>query len=222
MGIVLQNVYKNFGNPPVSVIKNISMTIEKGEFVSLVGKSGSGKSTLLYLMSSLDKPSSGSIEINGLDISKMGEKEIHRFRNRHMGFIFQFHYLLPEFTALENVLLPARKAGELETKQKYAIQLFEKFGMQEKMNVTPGKLSGGQQQRVAILRSLIMNPDYIFADEPTGALDSSNGRMVMDLFQTINRESKTTIILVTHDTEFANLANRQIRLKDGEIQSEVN
>lgn len=219
MSLVLKNVTKSFGNPPVDVIRNLSFEIQKGEFVSLTGKSGSGKSTLLYLMSSLDFPSSGIIEINGLNISAMKEKELHRFRNRHMGFIFQFHYLLPEFTALENVLMPARKAGEHWKRRKYAEELFEKFDLKDKMNELPGRLSGGQQQRVAIARSLIMDPDYIFADEPTGALDSLNGKIVMEIFKKVNQEKKTTIILVTHDNEFANSAQRQIRLVDGEIAS---
>ena len=219
MSLVMKNVTKSFGNPPVNVIKNLSFEIQKGEFVSLTGKSGSGKSTLLYLMSSLDFPTSGIIEINGLNISAMKEKELHRFRNRHMGFIFQFHYLLPEFTALENVLMPARKAGEHIKRRKYAEELFEKFDLTDKMNVPPGRLSGGQQQRVAIARSLIMDPDYIFADEPTGALDSLNGRIVMEIFKKVNQEKKTSIILVTHDNEFANSAQRQIRLVDGEIAS---
>lgn len=219
MSLVMKNVTKSFGNPPVNVIKNLSFEIQKGEFVSLTGKSGSGKSTLLYLMSSLDFPTSGIIEINGLNISGMKEKELHRFRNRHMGFIFQFHYLLPEFTALENVLMPARKAGEHGSRRKYAEELFDKFDLKDKMNEPPGRLSGGQQQRVAIARSLIMDPDYIFADEPTGALDSLNGRIVMEIFKKVNQEKKTTIILVTHDNEFANSAKRQIRLVDGEIAS---
>lgn len=219
MSLVLKNVTKSFGNPPVDVIRNLSFEIQKGEFVSLTGKSGSGKSTLLYLMSSLDFPSSGIIEINGLNISAMKQKELHRFRNRHMGFIFQFHYLLPEFTALENVLMPARKAGEHGKRRKYAEELFEKFDLKDKMNELPGRLSGGQQQRVAIARSLIMDPDYIFADEPTGALDSLNGKIVMEIFKKVNQEKKTTVILVTHDNEFANSAQRQIRLVDGEIAS---
>ncbi len=219
MSIVLTNVTKSFSKPPIPMIKNINLTIEKGEFVSLTGKSGSGKSTLLYLISSLDMPTSGTIEIDGNNISKMNSKEIHSFRNKNMGFIFQFHYLLPEFTSLENVLMPARKAGLLKEKLILAEELFEKFDLKEKMHEPPGRLSGGQQQRVAIVRSMIMNPAYIFADEPTGSLDSSNGRKVMEIFKSINREDKTTIILVTHDTEFANYSSRKITLVDGEIQT---
>ena len=220
MSIVLTNVTKSFSKPPIPMIKNINLTIEKGEFVSLTGKSGSGKSTLLYLISSLDMPTSGTIEIDGNNISKMNSKEIHSFRNKNMGFIFQFHYLLPEFTSLENVLMPARKAGLIEEKSKLAEELFEKFDLKEKMHEPPGRLSGGQQQRVAIVRSMIKNPTYIFADEPTGSLDSGNGRKVMEIFKTINREEKTTIILVTHDTEFANYSSRKITLVDGEIKSD--
>jgi len=217
MAIILRDVIKSFSKPPIPIIKNINLKIDKGEFVSLTGKSGSGKSTLLYLISSLDMPTSGSIEIDGNDLSKMNSKEIHSFRNRNMGFIFQFHYLLPEFTSLENVLMPARKAGILKEKRKFAEELFEKFDLKEKMHEPPGRLSGGQQQRVAIVRSMIMNPAYIFADEPTGSLDSSNGRKVMEIFKTINNEEKTTIVLVTHDIEFANYASRKIILVDGEV-----
>lgn len=217
MSIAINNLVKSFGTPPVDVIKNLTFTINKGEFVSLTGKSGSGKSTLLYMISSLDMPSSGTIEIDGLNLSKMKSKEIHQFRNRHMGFIFQFHYLLPEFTSMENVLLPARKAGLLNEKRKFAEELFERFDLKEKMHIVPGKLSGGQQQRVAVIRALIMQPDYIFADEPTGSLDSGNAKIVMEIFRTINREQKSTIALVTHDSEFANYASRQITLVDGRI-----
>ena len=219
MSIILRNVTKSFLNPPVVIINNINLTIQKGEFVSLTGKSGSGKSTLLYLISSLDTPSSGTVEFEGIEISKMSHKKLHEFRNKEIGFIFQFHYLLPEFTALENVLLPARKAGLLMEKMEYAQKLFIDFDLKDKMNTLPGKLSGGQQQRVAIARAMIMNPSYIFADEPTGALDSANGRIVMDIFKKINQQNNTTIILVTHDTEFASIASRQVVLIDGEIQS---
>jgi lipoprotein-releasing system ATP-binding protein len=217
MAIILKDVIKSFSKPPIPIIKNINLKIDNGEFVSLTGKSGSGKSTLLYLISSLDMPTSGSIEIDGNDLSKMNSNEVHSFRNRNMGFIFQFHYLLPEFTSLENVLMPARKAGILKEKRKFAEELFEKFDLKEKMHEPPGRLSGGQLQRVAIARSMIMSPAYIFADEPTGSLDSSNGRKVMEIFKTINNEEKTTIVLVTHDNEFANYASRKITLLDGVV-----
>jgi len=218
MGIKIEHISKKFSN--ATVLKNISLQIEKGEFVSLTGKSGSGKSTLLYLMSSLDFPSEGSITIDGFPLGSLSQRELHVFRNREMGFIFQFHYLLPEFTALENVLMPARKAGVLQEKEKFAKELFRRFDLEEKMNELPGRLSGGQQQRVAIVRAMIMKPSYLFADEPTGALDSTNGKIVMDIFRRINREEKTTVVLVTHDNEFASFATRRIVLVDGEIQSE--
>ena len=184
MSVVLEDVSKSFSG--ARVIKNVNLEIQKGEFVSLTGKSGSGKSTLLYLLSSLDFPTTGRVIIDGKDLGKLNQKELHKFRNKEMGFIFQFHYLLPEFTAYENVLMPARKAGILKEKEDFAKYLFEKFDLKEKMNELPGKLSGGQQQRVAIVRAMIMNPSYIFADEPTGSLDSVNGKKVMDIFKTIN------------------------------------
>lgn len=218
MGIKISNISKKFAN--AAVLKNIDLEIEKGEFVSLTGKSGSGKSTLLYIMSSLDFPSEGSVAIDGLELGSLNQRDLHRFRNREMGFIFQFHYLLPEFTALENVLMPARKAGVLQEKIKFAKELFRRFDLEDKMNDLPGRLSGGQQQRVAIVRAMIMKPSYLFADEPTGALDSTNGKIVMDIFRTINREEATTVILVTHDNEFASYATRRIVLIDGEIQND--
>lgn len=217
MAILLEHVRKSFGVPPVDIIKNISFEIQKGEFVSLLGKSGSGKSTLLYLISSLDNPTSGSIKIDGKDLHKIPSKELYNFRNKNMGFVFQFHYLLPEFTALENVLMPALKANILEEKRKHAIDLLERFGLADKLHHRPSQLSGGQMQRVSIARSLVMNPSYIFADEPTGALDSMNAKIVMDIFKDVNKEFQTTIILVTHDEDFAQSAQRQIHLVDGSL-----
>lgn len=217
MGIILKNVKKEFGRPPVEVIKGVSFEIKEGEFVSLIGKSGSGKSTLLYLISSLDNPSSGTVEIDGMDLSKISQRELHSFRNKKMGFVFQFHYLLPEFSALENVLMPLIKSNETKKKKEYAEHILESFGLKEKMNHLPGQLSGGQMQRVAIARALVMDPVYIFADEPTGALDSINANIVIDIFKKVNKENKTTIILVTHDKDFAMSAERQIHLVDGEL-----
>ncbi len=217
MAILLENVRKSFGTPPNDIIKNISFEIQKGEFVSLLGKSGSGKSTLLYLMSSLDNATSGSIKIDGKEINKISSKDLYAFRNRNMGFVFQFHYLLPEFTALENVLMPALKANLVDEKRKLAMELLDQFGLADKLNHRPSQLSGGQMQRVSIARSLIMNPSYIFADEPTGALDSMNAKNVMEIFRTVNREYKITIILVTHDNDFAKSAQRQILLVDGNL-----
>lgn len=215
MSIVIDQVTKSFGNPPTDVIKGVNFRVEQGEFVSLTGKSGSGKSTLLYIISTLDAPTKGRVLIDDHDVVSLSSKELHEFRNRYMGFVFQFHYLLPEFSALENVLMPARKAGQLTTKKEYAEFLLEKFDLKDKLHQRPGQLSGGQAQRVAIARALIMQPRYVFADEPTGSLDSTNAKIVMDIFRKINSEEKCTIIYVTHDADFARLARRRIELVDG-------
>ncbi|GBF40220.1 ABC transporter ATP-binding protein [Leptospira johnsonii] len=219
MGIILENVKKSFGKPPTEVIKGISLGIQEGEFVSLTGKSGSGKSTLLYLISSLDDPSQGIISIDGRNISSLSQTDLHSFRNLHMGFVFQFHYLLPEFTALENVLMPALKAGKLKEKREYAIGLLKRFDLGDKLDHIPSKLSGGQMQRVSIARALVMKPRYLFADEPTGALDSANAKIVMDIFKDINKTEGTTVIMVTHDADFAKSAKKQIKLVDGMISN---
>ncbi|EID99625.1 ABC transporter ATP-binding protein [Leptospira licerasiae] len=219
MGIILENVKKSFGKPPVDVIKGISLEIKENEFVSLTGKSGSGKSTLLYLISSLDDPSQGVISIDKKKISSLSQTDLHSFRNLHMGFVFQFHYLLPEFTALENVLMPALKAGKLKEKREDAIRLLKRFDLGDKLDHIPSKLSGGQMQRVSIARALVMRPRYLFADEPTGALDSANAKIVMDIFKDINRTEGTTVIMVTHDPDFAKSAKIQIKLVDGMISN---
>jgi ABC-type lipoprotein export system ATPase subunit len=218
MSLKVNKVTKNFGNPPTKVLQNINFDIQKGEFVSLTGKSGSGKSTLLYILSSLDVPTSGNVLIDGKDLHAMDEISIHQFRNLQMGFVFQFHYLLPELTALENALMPARKTFQEKSLEKKALDLFKEFDLSGKEHKKPSQLSGGEQQRVSIARALIMEPDYLFADEPTGNLDSINGKIVMDLFVKINKSHKTTIIYVTHDEDFADLAKRKIVLKDGQIQ----
>lgn len=219
MGIECISLHKTFGSPPTTIIKNVHLKIEDAEFVALLGKSGSGKSTLLYLLSSLDIPSSGTLMIDGVRIDFLSETELSTFRNEHIGFVFQFHYLLPEFTALENVLMPAMKQKEKEKIRDFAIQLLKNFGLGDRLHHYPSQLSGGQMQRVSIARALVMRPRYLFADEPTGALDSSNAKIVMDLFQKIHLQFKTTIILVTHDPDFAKKAKRQIHLVDGEIQT---
>lgn len=216
MSLVANDLCKNFGE--ARVIRGVSFEIEDGQFVSLVGKSGSGKSTLLYLLSSLDFPSSGSVRIDGRELTGMDSQELHGFRNRRMGFVFQFHYLLPEFTAIENVLMPALKAGEVEAHRPEAERLLREFDLGGHMHHYPSQLSGGQAQRVALIRSVIMQPRFLFADEPTGALDSKNAGIIGDLFRRINAEMNTTIICVTHDPDFAALAPRQVRLVDGTLQ----
>jgi putative ABC transport system ATP-binding protein/lipoprotein-releasing system ATP-binding protein len=217
MGIVLRNVTKAFGYPPLPVLRNISLTIEDGEFVSLTGRSGSGKSTLLYILSTLDRPTSGEVLMGGQNVPALSAPELHRFRNERMGFVFQFHYLLPELNALENVLMPARKTRQEGSRRPYAVELLTGFGLGSKLESLPRQLSGGEAQRVAVARALLMQPRYIFADEPTGNLDSANGEMVVRIFQEINRTRGTTLIMVTHDADFAAMAGRQIVLRDGRI-----
>ena len=219
MSIRLENVIKSFGEPPTQIIKNVSFELGDGEFVVLTGRSGSGKSTLLYMISSLDNPTSGKVLLQGQNIAEMPQQELHAFRNTQMGFIFQYHYLLPEFTALENVLMPAIKAGTAQQKRAEATELLKRFDLGQRMHHLPSQLSGGESQRVAIARALIMNPKFIFADEPTGSLDTVNAMNVMQIFQQVNRETGCTIVYVTHDTDFAALAQKQILLVDGEVSA---
>lgn len=218
MGIIAKNLYKQFGTPATTILNDINLTIDDGEFIAITGRSGSGKSTLLYVLSSLDHPTKGTIEIEGQTITSMKPNTLNQFRNEKLGFVFQFHYLIAELSALENILLPAKKAERDKELTDYAYSLLKSVGLQNKEHRLPRHLSGGEQQRVAIARSLIMKPKYLFADEPTGALDSINGKMVMDIIHKINNEDKTTIVLVTHDSDFAAQAKRKIHLVDGKIQ----
>lgn len=218
MGIKLINVKKSFGTPPTEVLKGISLEIEDGELVSIVGRSGSGKSTLLYIMSSLDNASEGQILYDNVDLVKMDQRRIHELRNSDIGFVFQFHYLLPELNVLENVLMPARKHNVQKKYEKQALDLIEELGLAGKDQRMPSQLSGGEQQRVAIARALLMSPRYLFADEPTGNLDSANGERIMSIFQRINREKKTTILYVTHDVDFSKMASRHIEIIDGIVK----
>ena len=218
MSIIARHIGKEIGNPANRVLTDISLEIKDGEFVSLTGLSGSGKSTLLYILSSLDTPSEGNIEISGKDLQNMPSDELYLFRNRHMGFVFQFHYLIAELSSIENVLMPTIKLNQKEQRRPFAEYLLEQFGLKDKVRRLPRQLSGGEQQRVAIARALIMEPQYIFADEPTGSLDSINGDVVMKIFLNVNSQKKTTVVLVTHEPDFAKLAQRQIHLKDGKIE----
>lgn len=215
--IIGKNIIKEFGYPPQRILHDLSFEIKDGEFVSISGRSGSGKSTLLYIISSLDLPTTGSVIIDGVDIAKMTSEEIHRFRNEKIGFIFQFHYLLPELSALENILLPPRNLKKQDEYLPRAHELLEIMNVKNVTHKLPGQMSGGEQQRVAIARALIMHPKYIFADEPTGNLDSANGEIVMSILKEINKEKGTTICLVTHEPEFSAMANREIYLIDGAI-----
>ena len=217
MSIVLKSLMKSFGEPPTVVLKGISGQIQDGEMVAITGRSGSGKSTLLYIISSLDKPTSGEVLIDNVSLSTIGKRELHQFRNQKMGFVFQFHHLLPELTALENVLMPTLKSGADSTRNEFARELLREFGIENKAHSLPSQLSGGEQQRVAIARALVMKPSFLFADEPTGNLDSLNGLLVMNLFMRINKERSTTIVYVTHDQVFAQMSSRQINLVDGMV-----
>ncbi len=219
MSIVAESLGKSFGSPKVHVLQDLTFEIKKGEFVSISGRSGSGKSTLLYLLSTLDVPTCGTLSIMGRDPHKMGVHELHQFRNEHIGFVFQFHYLLPELTALENILMPARKSNQEQIKMAAAMELLGEFGIADKVDRLPSQLSGGEQQRVAIARALILSPSIIFADEPTGNLDTANGEIVMDLLCRTNKNQGTTLVLVTHEPEFAARASRQITLVDGRLRS---
>lgn len=217
MGIVAKNIGKVIGTPSVAVLSDISLEIADGEFVALTGRSGAGKSTLLYILSSLDDPTSGRVEIEGQDITHMKNDELYKFRNQNMGFVFQFHYLIAELTALQNVLMPTMKLKQDQARTPRALELLERFDLSQKINRYPRQLSGGEQQRLAIARALIMEPKYLFADEPTGALDTANAEVVMKILEECSTIHKMLVIMVTHDPDFAKLAPRQIRLADGRV-----
>ncbi|MBK9294650.1 MAG: ABC transporter ATP-binding protein [Oligoflexia bacterium] len=219
MSLIAHKVHKTLGEPPTKVLTDINFEIKDGEFVALTGRSGSGKSTLLYLLSSLDTPTQGYIEIDKHNVSQMTKLEVCKFRNEQMGFVFQFHYLIAELSALENVLMPAKKAGLADKKKNYAQDLLKQFGLADKPHRLPRQLSGGEQQRVAIARALVMQPKYLFADEPTGSLDSHNSEVVMNIIREANQNLGTTVIMVTHDVGFAKQARRQIHLVDGKVVS---
>lgn len=212
---------KEFGEPPTRVIHGLTFAISDGEFLSISGRSGSGKSTLLYLISTLDFPTQGSVTIDGENPAEMSVDGLHQFRNLNIGFVFQFHYLLPELTALENALLPARNSGRHIEKHHEAMELLGECGIADKAKHFPSQMSGGEQQRVGIARALIMQPRYIFADEPTGNLDSRNGKIVMDLLLRVNREKGSTLVIVTHEPDYARMADREIYLIDGRISQET-
>jgi lipoprotein-releasing system ATP-binding protein len=202
-----------------TILPDISFEVKKGEFSSITGTSGSGKTTLLYLMGGLDKPTEGRIYLDGEEISSLKEEELAAMRNKKLGFIYQFHFLLPEFTALENVMMPmlARGRTSIPRARKKAKQLLDQLGLADKLSSKPNQLSGGQQQRVAIARALGNDPVLLLADEPTGNLDSRNSENIYDLFEKLNRENKQTIIVVTHDEHFASKTHRIIHLVDGKI-----
>jgi len=201
------------------VLKDVSFTIERGSFVSIVGKSGSGKSTLMYLLSTMDTDYEGEIIVNGERLTEKKQKELARFRNENIGFVFQFHFLLPEFSVLQNLMLPAQKLGRWsdEEIEQRAYSHLKTLGVEDQASKLANKLSGGQQQRVAIARALMNDPLIVMGDEPTGNLDSVNSEIVFDTFHRISREQQQTIIMVTHDEDLAARTDRIIELKDGEV-----
>lgn len=201
------------------VLKEIDLVVNKGEFLSLIGKSGCGKSTLMYVLSTMDTDYEGELEIAGERLTDKNQNDLAAFRNAHIGFVFQFHYLLPEFTALQNVMIPAMKLGKYSRQEieDRAYQKLEMLGMKEHASKLSSKLSGGQQQRVAIARALINDPDIIMGDEPTGNLDSYNTHLVFDIFRELTNTYKQTIIAVTHDDEFARKSDRVVEMSDGKI-----
>lgn len=214
--IIANEIYKSYGE--LQVLKGIGLSVAAGEIVSIVGASGAGKTTLLQILGTLDLPSSGSLSFNGREITKMSKSELSKFRNQSIGFIFQFHHLLPEFTALENVCIPAfiGKVPKAQAESR-ATELLDYLGLGHRINHKPAELSGGEQQRVAVARSLINQPEIIFADEPSGNLDSKNARELHELFFKLRKEFNQAFVIVTHNEELADMADRKLVMSDGNI-----
>lgn len=215
-----KNINKDFqlGDTKIRVLKGISLKVIQGEFVSVMGQSGSGKSTLLYILGGLDVPTSGSVFMNGMDISKFNDENMSRIRRQNIGFVFQFYNLIPNLNVEENIMLPLLLDGKkIRDFKKPLEDILEVVGLSEKRKATPRELSGGQQQRVAIARALIGDPEILFADEPTGNLDSRTGTEIMNLLQRVNKEREQTVIMVTHSPEAAKCSDRIITVSDGVI-----
>jgi lipoprotein-releasing system ATP-binding protein len=211
-----EHITKKYGS--LQVLKGVDVSITRGEIVSIIGSSGAGKSTLLHILGTLDTSDSGSIWLNGEQIDRLQDKKLAAFRNRHIGFVFQFHHLLPEFSALENVCIPAWIAGKKKKDTTARAQeLLEVLGLAGRIDNKPQQLSGGEQQRVAVARALINNPDIVFADEPTGNLDSQNARELHELFVRLRNEFRQTFLIVTHNEELAGMSDRTLHMKDGII-----
>jgi lipoprotein-releasing system ATP-binding protein len=214
--LTAKNLFKKYSN--LTVVNDVSLNVDKGEIVSIIGPSGAGKSTLLHLLGALDVPDSGTVTIDGIEVFKLAPKKQAQFRNKHIGFVFQFHHLLPEFTAIENVAMPLwiYRTGKKEGLAK-AAELLETVGLKSKVNNKPSELSGGEQQRVAIARALVNNPSIVMADEPTGNLDSANAQAIHELFLTLRKKLNQTFIMITHNEALAALTDRTIVMRDGKL-----
>ena len=214
--IIAKEIHKSFGS--LKVLKGISLEVGKGEIISIVGASGAGKSTLLHILGTLDKADSGILELNGISVSQLSERKMAEFRNLHIGFVFQFHHLLPEFTALENICIPAfiSGRGKKESEEK-AMELLDFMNLKDRSEHKPSELSGGEQQRIAVARALVNNPEVILADEPSGNLDSSSAVELHKLFFTLRDTFKQTYVIATHNIELADMADRKLTIKDGII-----
>jgi len=214
--LIGKNIYKRYGS--LEVLRGVYLDIKKGEVVSIVGPSGCGKSTLLHILGTLDKPDKGEIIINNTALGQLTGNKLANFRNKHIGFVFQFHHLLPEFTALENVCIPGWLAGKGKNEvKKKADELLKMLGLAARNENKPNQLSGGEQQRVAVARALINNPDIVFADEPSGNLDSANAQELHQLFFDLRKQFNQTFLIVTHNEELSQLSDRTLHMKDGKI-----
>ena len=215
--ITLTQITKSFGS--LQVLKGIDLHIDRGEVVSIVGPSGAGKTTLLQIIGTLDRPDSGTVQVDGIDVTTLSQKALADFRNRHLGFVFQFHQLLPEFTALENILIPAYIGGKdsKESKER-ALELLQFMGLSDRATHKPAQLSGGEKQRVAVARALVNSPAVILADEPSGSLDTRNKQELHQLFFDLRDRYGQTFVIVTHDEELASLTDRTLHMRDGKFQ----